>query len=137
MSRAPLDGHCDARFQPVRDRFAQLLADGTETGAAVCFYLGAEPVVDLWGNWSDVARTTPWRPDTIVPTYSVTKAMAAVALLTVVDRGLVGLDEPVASVWPDYGTPGKLETTVRDLLAHRAGLPAFPEPRPDPAAWAD
>jgi CubicO group peptidase (beta-lactamase class C family) len=67
----------------------------------------------------------------------VTKAPAAVALLTVVDRGLVGLDEPVESVWPEYGAAGKSATTVRHLLAHQAGLPAFPEPRDDPSAWGD
>lgn len=135
--RAPLEGTCDARFAPVRGQFAALLADGTETGAAVCVYLGDEPVVDLWGGWADAAGSRPWQRDTIVPTYSVTKAPAAVTLLSVVDRGLVGLDDRVASVWPEYGSAGKEPTTVRHLLAHRAGLPTFPEPRPDPAAWAD
>jgi CubicO group peptidase (beta-lactamase class C family) len=134
---APLEGSCDPRFASVRTRFAELLADGAETGAGVCVYLGAEPVVDLWGGWADTARTRPWSRDTVVPTYSVTKAPAAVALLTVVDRGLVGLDDPVESVWPEYGAAGKSATTVRHLLAHRAGLPAFPEPRDDPAAWSD
>lgn len=94
-------------------------------------------MVDLWGGWADTARTRPWATDTVVPTYSVTKAPAAVSLLTVVDRGLVGLDDPVESVWPEYGAAGKSATTLRHLLAHRAGLPAFPEPRDDPAAWSD
>jgi CubicO group peptidase (beta-lactamase class C family) len=134
---APLEGTCDDRFRPVRDRFAALLADGSETGAAVCVYLGAEPVVDLWGGWSDAARTVAWDRGTIVPTYSVTKAPAAVAVLSLVGRGLVGLDDPVVSVWPEYGAAGKSATTVGHLLAHRAGLPAFPEPRDDPSAWAD
>lgn len=137
MTSPPLDGWCDERFVAARDRFARLLADGTETGAAVCAYVGGEPVLDLWGGWTDAARTRPWTRDTIVPTYSVTKAMAGVAVLSVADRGLVGLDEPVVSLWPEYGAAGKEATTVRDLLAHRAGLPAFPEPRPDPRAWAD
>lgn len=137
MSTVPLEGTCEPRFLPARRRFAQLLEDGVETGAAVCVYLGGEPVVDLWGGWADRERTRPWTRDTIVPTYSVTKAPAAVALLTVVDRGLVALDDPVESVWPEYGCAGKEATTVRHLLAHRAGLPAFPEPRPDPSAWTD
>lgn len=133
----PLHGTCDDRFRPVRERFAGLLAEGSETGAALCVYLGAEPVVDLWGGWSDVARTVAWGRDTIVPTYSVTKAPAAVAVLSLVGRGLVGLDDAVASVWPEYGAQGKAATTLRQVLAHRAGQPAFPEPRGDPASWAD
>ena len=76
----PLGGTCDERFRPVRDRFAELLADGSETGAAVCVHVGGEPVVDLWGGWSDAARTTPWSRDTTAATYSVTKAPAAAAV---------------------------------------------------------
>lgn len=135
--RVPLGGTCDERFRPVRDRFAELLADGSETGAAVCVHVGGEPVVDLWGGWSDAARTTPWGRDTTAATYSVTKAPAAAAVLSLVGRGALGLDDVVASVWPEYGGQGKDATTVRHLLAHRAGLPAFPEPRIDPRAFAD
>jgi CubicO group peptidase (beta-lactamase class C family) len=61
---------------------------------------------------------------------------AALSLLTLVDRGLVGLDDRVASVWPEYGVAGKEATTLRMLLAHQAGLPGFPERR-DVAAWGD
>ncbi len=132
----PLEGTCDDRFRPVRDRFAVLLADGAETGAAVCVHVGGELVVDLWGGWSDAARTTPWGRDTTAATYSVTKAPAAAAVLSLVGRGLLGLDDPVASVWPEYAVHGKGSTTVRHLLAHRAGLPAFPQPR-EAGAWAD
>lgn len=96
MTDVPRSGWCDDRFAPVRSRFAELLGDGTETGAAVCVVVGGEVVVDLWGGWRDAARTLPWERDTIVPTYSVTKAPAAVAMLTCVDRGLVGLDDPVS-----------------------------------------
>lgn len=32
---APLEGSCDPRFASVRTRFAELLADGAETGAGV------------------------------------------------------------------------------------------------------
>ena len=35
------------------------------------------------------------------------------------------LDDLVAVHWPEFGTAGKVRTTVRQLLAHQAGLPAF------------
>ena len=132
----PLGGTCDQRFLPVRDRFETLLRDGDETGAAVCVMVGADVVVDLWGGWTDAARTRPWQRDTVATTYSVTKVPAALALLWVIDQGGVALDDPVASVWPDYAAGGKEATTLRMLLAHQAGLPAFPEPRPA-QAWSD
>ena len=135
MSPAPLGGSVQPGFAAVRERFAELLADGTETGAAVAVYRGDELVVDLWGGWADAGRTIPWHRDTIASTYSVTKMPAAAVLLSLVDRGLVGLDDHVASVWPEYAA-GKDATTLRMVLAHQAGLPAFPEPR-DAAGWAD
>ena len=56
MSTVPLEGTCAPRFLPARQRFAQLLEDGVETGAAGCVYLGGEPVGDLWGGWADHDR---------------------------------------------------------------------------------
>jgi CubicO group peptidase (beta-lactamase class C family) len=136
VSAPPLGGSTHPAFEAVRDRFAALLADDTETGAAVAVYRGDELVVDLWGGWADQARTRPWQRDTIATTYSVTKMPAAATLLTLVDRGLIGLDEPVASVWPEYAAAGKAATTLRMVLAHRAGQPAFPEPC-DAAGWRE
>jgi CubicO group peptidase (beta-lactamase class C family) len=136
VSPAPLGGSTHPAFEAVRDRFTALFADGTETGAAVAAYRGDELVVDLWAGWADQARTRPWQRNTIATTYSVTKMPAAATLLMLVDRGLIGLDDPVASVWPEYAAVGKAATTLRMVLAHRAGQPAFPEPR-DASAWPD
>ena len=49
--------------------------------------------------------------------------MSALPLLRLVDQGRVSLDDPVVAHWPEYGRAGKSETTVDDVLSHRAGLP--------------
>jgi CubicO group peptidase (beta-lactamase class C family) len=59
----------------------------------------------------------------------VSKAVAAVGLLIAVDRGLIGLDDPVSQAWPEYGVRGKATTTVRQALSHAAGQPDFPVAR--------
>ena len=69
----------------------------------------------------------PWDRETLVMTYSVAKPFAALTVLSVVADGALGLDQPVAGVWPEYGVAGKAATTVRQVLAHAAGLPSFPE----------
>jgi CubicO group peptidase (beta-lactamase class C family) len=66
-------------------------------------------------------------------TFSVAKPFAALAFLDAVREGAVGLDQPVASVWPAFGGSGKESTTMRHLLSHQAGLPAFPEKAADVA----
>ncbi|MFB6391741.1 serine hydrolase domain-containing protein [Polymorphospora lycopeni] len=127
-----MDGRVDQRFAAVRDVFAGLLESGAETGAGVAVWHDGRLVVDLTGGWRDPGRGQPWTADTLVNVYSVSKPFAALCLLLLVDRGLVGLDDPVARHWSEF-TAG---ATVRHVLAHTAGLPAFPVPRPA-EAYAD
>ncbi len=70
--------------------------------------------------------TTPWTPDTLVMCYSVAKPFAALTVLATVADGALGLDQPVAEVWPAYAAHGKERTTVRQVLAHQAGQWRFP-----------
>ncbi|MFI7609129.1 serine hydrolase domain-containing protein [Micromonospora sp. NPDC049366] len=120
----------DSRFAAVHDCFQGLLADGRETGAALTIRYDGVAVVDLVGGERSPGR--PWSAETLAAVYSTGKPVAALCLLLLVDRGRVGLNDQVATHWPDFRTPA----TVRQVLAHTAGLPAFPVPRPA-AAIAD
>jgi CubicO group peptidase (beta-lactamase class C family) len=53
-------------------------------------------------------------------------------VLLLAERGALGLDEPVARYWPEF----RSGASVRQVLAHTSGLPAFPVPR-DAGAWTD
>jgi CubicO group peptidase (beta-lactamase class C family) len=134
----PLAGTCDARFAAVRDAFRDNFAARGEVGAAVCVLLDGRAVVDLCGGWADAARTVPWRPDTLVDVFSVTKGLTTTCVLQLVDRGLADLDAPIARAWPAFAQAGKEAITLRQVLSHRAGLPAIAEPLPDAAMldWA-
>lgn len=126
---APLEGHCDPRFERVREVFAERLPK-KEIGAAIAFTLDGEPVVDLWGGFFDKSHSKPWARDTIVNTYSTTKGMTAIVAHRLVEQGKIDLDAPVAQYWPEFAAKGKAEIPVRWLLSHQAGLPAIREPLP-------
>jgi len=65
----------------------------------------------------------PMTPDTIFDLASVTKVVAtATAIMQLVDRGRLALDDRVARHWPQFGANGKSGITVRDLLTHYSGL---------------
>ncbi len=117
-------GSCDPRLAGVRDALATNFREHGEVGAAVVITIDGRPVVDLWAGWTDGARTRPWHGDTLVNVFSVGKAMAAVALLMLVERRKIDLDAPAARWWPEFAAAGKEDVTPRILLAHRAGLPA-------------
>jgi CubicO group peptidase (beta-lactamase class C family) len=125
-----IDGTCEPRFERVRAAFARNFSEHDEVGAAVSVIVGGEPVVDLWGGSIDAARTRPWERDTIVNVWSVGKAVSSLCLLRLVERGLLELDAPVATYWPEFAQGGKADMPLRYLLTHQAGLPAIRKPLP-------
>ncbi len=75
----PVGGHVEPGFEAVRDAFAHLIRSGDETGAGLTVIHRGRAVVDLCGGWVDAARAHAWTHDTLVNTFSVTKAFAALA----------------------------------------------------------
>ena len=92
-------------------------------------------VVDLWCGWTDAGRTHPWQRETVVNAFSVGKAFAALSLLMLVSRGAAGLEDRVARHWPEFALSGKEDITLRQLLSHRAGLPAISRQLPEDAVY--
>jgi CubicO group peptidase (beta-lactamase class C family) len=132
---APISGTCDARFDAVREEFAHNFVERGEVGAAICVIVDHRVVVDLVGGWADEAQQRRWQPDTLVDVYSVGKPLVALLALQLVDAGLIGLDDPIVSVWPEFGAGGKGAATLRQALCHRAGVPAIREPLTDSDLW--
>ena len=124
---AMVEGACDARFAAVRDTFAAAFDTGREVGASFAATVDGRTVVDLWGGHADAARTRAWQRDTVVNVFSTTKAMTAICAHILVDRGLLDLDAPVATYWPEFAAAGKETIPVRMLLSHTAGLAAIRE----------
>ncbi|QFU89687.1 serine hydrolase domain-containing protein [Amycolatopsis sp. YIM 10] len=119
-------GTVAAGYEPVREVFTKLVEEGRETGAALSIWTAGREVVRLNGGWSDVARSRPWTDETLVTTYSTSKPFAALTALAAVAGGALELDEPVGRYWTEFSRAGKENTTLRQILTHRSGLPAFP-----------
>ena len=122
-------------FERVRSIFRENFAARGELGAAVAVWLDGKPVVDLWGGWQDPRHAVPWQRDTIVCMMSVCKGIAALCALKLVEQGRLDLAAPVARYWPEFAAGGKAAVTVRQLLAHHAGL-IYPDLAP-PGSFFD
>jgi CubicO group peptidase (beta-lactamase class C family) len=105
-------------------------------GAALAVYLSGRLILDLAGGYADTQRGEAIGPATLFPLFSGTKPFAAVALWQQIERGRLGLDDPVAAHWPAFGANGKERVLVRHLLSHRGGFPATP-PQLTPERWGD
>ena len=130
-SDPPVSGDCAPGFESVREAFSGNFVERGEVGAAVTVICHGEVLVDLWGGWSDEARTQPWERDTLVDFYSVGKAIVATLVLAAVDRGDLAFDTPIAELWPEFARHGKERFTVADALSHRAAVPAIRAPLTD------
>ena len=116
--------HLDGRIHPDFQRVEATLRDQLRNypgGAAVSVYHRGECVVDLWGGCSDEEGTL-WARDTMAPSFSTTKGVAATLLHIYADRGLIDYDACVAEYWPEFGQCGKEAITVRQVLTHQSGL---------------
>jgi CubicO group peptidase (beta-lactamase class C family) len=123
-----IHGRISPGFEPVRDAFVRNFASRRELGGACCVYHRGVKVVDLWGGVRNKQTGEPWNEDTMVLVYSATKGLAAMTLALAHSRGWLDYDERVATYWPEFAQQGKDEITVRQLLAHQAGLFAIDEP---------
>jgi CubicO group peptidase (beta-lactamase class C family) len=119
------EGTVDHGFEAVRDAFAEGQAND-EGGAQLCVYRHGRRVVDVWAGM-DKVKGRPFTADTITILMSCTKAVVAVSVHMLAQRGLIDYDAPVARYWPEFAAKGKAGITVRDILAHRAGLMSFDE----------
>jgi CubicO group peptidase (beta-lactamase class C family) len=105
-----------------------------QRGLAAGGYPGAAVVVARRGGvvWERGYGRVSWAPDaapvhtdtTLYDLASLTKVVATTAAAMVLyDRGKLQLDTPVRTYLPEFTGGGRERVTVRDLLAHRSGLP--------------
>jgi CubicO group peptidase (beta-lactamase class C family) len=118
-------GEVSKGFEPVRQAFIKNFALRNQLGAACCIYYQGEKVVDLWGGIRNQATGEPWEEDTMVFVASTTKGLSGMAIALAHSRGLLDYEERVSTYWPEFAQQDKEKVTVRQLLAHQAGLLAL------------
>jgi CubicO group peptidase (beta-lactamase class C family)/hypothetical membrane protein len=123
-----IGGYVSLGFEAVRDAFAENFTRRHELGGACCVYHRGEKVVHLWGGVRNKVTGEPWQEHTMVVVWSATKGFAAMTLAVAHSRGWLDYEERVCTYWPEFAQQGKEKITVRQLLAHQAGLFAFDEP---------
>jgi len=115
-------GHVSPGFEGVLHAFVNNFEQREELGGACCAYYRGVKVVDLWGGIRNQQTGEPWEQDTMVLVHSTTKGLAAMTLALAHSRGWLDYESPMSRYWPEFAQHGKEHVTVRQLLAHQAGL---------------
>lgn len=139
VASAASEGFSPARLQRLHDFLhASTSAAGYAGGVALIARHGH--IVDWRAyGYRDLARTQPMRRDDIFRIYSMTKTVASVAVLILMEEGKLSLDDPATMYLPELGAMRVLAggtadapqwraptrpITLRHLLTHTAGFPA-------------
>lgn len=116
------------------DNLMQQYIDADKTAGMVTLVSQHEKIVHRQaGGYQDIASQTPMSFDTLFRIYSMTKPITSVALMTLFEKGLFGLDDPAYRWIPTlknlrvYRKDGRHEQldshiTIRQLLTHTAGF---------------
>lgn len=73
------------------------------------------------------APLVPATPDTLYNFFSGSKTVTAMLIHLLQEEEQLHVDEPVATFIPEFAKRRKHNITIRDILTHRAGIPATPE----------
>ncbi len=106
----------------------QQLDQGKTPGIHYAISKGDETLYRFAGGLADVAGAVPVDHKTSFHAYSVTKTFTALAILQLVEKGLLTLEQSVQALLPEMPYPQHI--SVRHLLTHTAGIPS-----PIPLRW--
>jgi CubicO group peptidase (beta-lactamase class C family) len=122
------------------DRALQQYVDDNRVAGAVALVLqDGKPVYQKAVGWADKEAGRRMAPDTIFRIASQTKAFTSTVILSLMEEGKIGLNDPAGRYIPGFakttvavrnGSPGenismvpaRRAITIRDLLTHTAGI---------------
>ena len=138
VSPNPGDHGFDPRRLPrITEHFDREVAAGRLPGWSALVARHGTVVYAAGGGRRDLASGRPVEPDTRWRLFSMTKPVTSVAAMTLVERGLLGLDDPVERFVPEFAAarvytggpaggmrhrPATEPVRIWHLLTHTAGL---------------
>ena len=102
------------------------IASAHVPGAVVLIGQGRDVIYrGAFGVRAAAPAVAPMTVDTVFDLASLTKVVATTtAVMQLAERGRLDLDAPASKYWPAFGSAGKRDITIRDLLTHYSGLRA-------------
>ncbi|MEZ4269372.1 MAG: serine hydrolase domain-containing protein [Myxococcota bacterium] len=112
-----------------------LYRTGVHPAIALCIRRRGEVILDraighLRGNAPGTragVAAVPIAADSPFCVFSASKAVTAMLIHLLDDRGLIHIDDRITEYIPEFGAHGKGPTTIRHVLTHRSGIPSVSE----------
>ena len=117
-----INGMAAAGFESIKQLYEHQMNTMAERNTQLCVYYRGEKVVDLWASATDDRK---FSADSLINVFSSGKSLEAIAIASLVSKGLLSYDARITQYWPEFGANGKDGVTVADLMRHEAGLANF------------
>lgn len=114
-----INGTTAPGFEPVQRLFEKQMRTLAEENAQLCVYHRGTKVVDLWCSKT---HDPNFGADSLINVFSSGKSLEAIAIASLVGKGLLSYETAICEVWPEYRGGGKEQTRIADLMRHEAGL---------------
>jgi D-alanyl-D-alanine carboxypeptidase len=112
------DAEVATRVQTVIDRFK----DQPEmVGLSIAVGRADKLLVDRAAGMANLEWNQPATVDSLFRIGSITKQFTAAGIMKLVERGQIGLDDPLSKHVPNFDTGGRI-VTIRQLLNHSSGI---------------
>lgn len=136
MLPAPAFSFLAREYPTLKGQIEALVAAKKAAGIVAAIGHGTDAPEYVSAGTLALGNATPVDPDTLYRVYSMTKPVAGMAAMILIDDGKLKLDQPIADFIPEFAqmrvltspdtsmdsVPAKNQITVRHLLTHTAGL---------------
>ncbi len=102
-----------------------LVKEGFVVGASGSYSVNGEVTWEAATGYADKDKKQVFTLDTEVRTASIAKSMTAIAVMQLVEQGLIDIDLPIDRYLPEFVQKQKTKITTKHLLAHTSGMAAY------------
>ena len=131
------------RLKRVDTVLQKYIDDNRVAGVVALVLRDGQPVYEHAAGWADKEAGRKMTTDTIFRIASQTKAFTSAAVLSLMEEGKIGINEPVSDFIPTFAkttvavktatgvdiVPAKRRITIADLLTHTAGISYGTDPQ--------
>jgi len=114
-----------AKLAEMEAAITNAIADNKLPGGVLWLERRGEAYHRAFGNRAVDPETEPMTEDTLFDLASLTKVVATTpALMLLIERGRVKLDEPAHTYLPEFQGEGREAVTIRQMMTHTSGMPS-------------
>jgi len=102
-----------------------IVNDGFAVGASGSYSVNGEVTWEAAAGFANKDKKQNFTLDTKVRTASIAKSMTAIAVMQLVEQGLIDINLPIDTYIPEFVQKHKTKITTKHLLSHTSGISAY------------